>query len=693
VAAFDVYGNRRADVLTNPRSEFGDAEPCWFISGDTRTFDAIGQRITYLKMNDPPTLEGLRQAFLVPETRVALPETLRADWGHVNRLRFLANPSSTWPRLTQVSINGGFHDSLDLALAPGLTAVIGGKGTGKSALVEILRYVLDVGRPPDTAAQGNRERNFAANAEARVGFIDAEGEGYEVERSGDGTQSRLLRAGLPTNVPPNRRAKVTMFGQRELHDLSNPDRIRDFVARAADDDWRRLISEEETILGVLRNQGWELGRLEDEVEQIDSAEAELADLQDKLNVAKERGVGGLLKQLGALGAKQRQGENALAWPASIREKVDDLRSELPPPEVPDSAVLSDVKRVIDELGRHLTSTLSGCRPLIESAIVAMQDASTAWSEEIADEKRLIQAQLADAGIHNAGDLDRMQRRAEELQSWLSSLPDKRSRLDVVNRERVTRLTRLSAVKRKKSRVLESASRELSERTGARVRLVFQALAQRSDLTDRLEQAVRGQSVQRNQLEQVAKTAPIDIGVALRSGVAAIVALGCTQTTATKLFQSSPSAKRTIEEADTPDLIAVEIDLGAPGAEAWTSVAEASPGQRTTALLELALVGGNEPLVIDQPEDDLDNRYIYEEVVVTLREVCRQRQVVVVTHNANIPILGDAELVIAFDAVADRAKLLAYGGLEDPTVAEHARHILEGGDEAFKARQRRYGHVA
>jgi hypothetical protein len=64
-------------------------------------------------------------------------------------------------------------------------------------------------------------------------------------------------------------------------------------------------------------------------------------------------------------------------------------------------------------------------------------------------------------------------------------------------------------------------------------------------------------------------------------------------------------------------------------------------------------------------------------------------VIVATHNANIPVLGDAELVVAFDATADRATVLASGGLEDPNVAAVAREILEGGDEAFKARQRRY----
>jgi transposase len=93
------------------------------------------------------------------------------------------------------------------------------------------------------------------------------------------------------------------------------------------------------------------------------------------------------------------------------------------------------------------------------------------------------------------------------------------------------------------------------------------------------------------------------------------------------------------------------------------------------------------LVIDQPEDDLDNRYIYDEVVKVLADVCQR--LIVATHNANIPILGDADLVLALDADGKRARVLACGGLEDPDVTEWARRILEGGDTSFQARHRRY----
>jgi ABC-type transport system involved in cytochrome bd biosynthesis fused ATPase/permease subunit len=83
----------------------------------------------------------------MPETRVRFSAALKAQWGHVAAVKFVATVVPTWPRLKNIKIKGGFHDDIDVDFGPGLTAVIGGKGTGKSTLIEILRYVLHAGEP------------------------------------------------------------------------------------------------------------------------------------------------------------------------------------------------------------------------------------------------------------------------------------------------------------------------------------------------------------------------------------------------------------------------------------------------------------------------------------------------------------------------------------------------------------------
>ncbi len=81
VVGFDVWGDEGAEVLRNPRYEFGDDVPAWFVSGDVRDFETVGKRAVYLKLGTPPTLEGLRQAFLMPEQRIRFPEHLRTKFG------------------------------------------------------------------------------------------------------------------------------------------------------------------------------------------------------------------------------------------------------------------------------------------------------------------------------------------------------------------------------------------------------------------------------------------------------------------------------------------------------------------------------------------------------------------------------------------------------------------------------------
>ena len=119
-----------------------------------------------------------------------------------------------------------------------------------------------------------------------------------------------------------------------------------------------------------------------------------------------------------------------------------------------------------------------------------------------------------------------------------------------------------------------------------------------------------------------------------------------------------------------------------------SIQEGSPGQKTAALLAFLLSYGEEPLVLDQPEDDLDNHLIYELIVTQLREVKRRRQIIVVTHNPNIVVNGDAELVVALAARGGETQKECEGSLQQKQVRATICEIMEGGREAFEQRYRR-----
>lgn len=123
-------------------------------------------------------------------------------------------------------------------------------------------------------------------------------------------------------------------------------------------------------------------------------------------------------------------------------------------------------------------------------------------------------------------------------------------------------------------------------------------------------------------------------------------------------------------------------------QSFRPIQEGSPGQKTAALLAFLLSYGEEPLILDQPEDDLDNHLIYDLIVTQLREVKRRRQIIVVTHNANIVVNGDAELVIALAARGGETQIECAGSLQEKIVRDTICSVMEGGRKAFEQRYRR-----
>lgn len=125
---------------------------------------------------------------------------------------------------------------------------------------------------------------------------------------------------------------------------------------------------------------------------------------------------------------------------------------------------------------------------------------------------------------------------------------------------------------------------------------------------------------------------------------------------------------------------------------FKSLSVASAGQKTTAILSFILSFGDIPLILDQPEDDLDNRLVYELIVDKMCQIKEMRQVIVVTHNANIPVNGDAEYVVSLSSDTHNLKIQAEGVVENDEVKNEICEVKEGGVEAFQARVKRYSNL-
>jgi hypothetical protein len=190
----------------------------------------------------------------------------------------------------------------------------------------------------------------------------------------------------------------------------------------------------------------------------------------------------------------------------------------------------------------------------------------------------------------------------------------------------------------------------------------------------------------------------DLAARCREGRESLVKqYGLSAVSADRLIQGGDDLFMKIEELELPSTTKIELNT-APEKEtpSWQALDSLSTGQKATAVLLLLLLESEAPLIVDQPEDDLDNRFITEGVVPTMRREKQLRQFIFSTHNANIPVLGDAELIVGLatavqdNSVHGRTDPAYMGAIDTGPVRELVEEILEGGKTAFEMRRLKYG---
>ena len=142
----------------------------------------------------------------------------------------------------------------------------------------------------------------------------------------------------------------------------------------------------------------------------------------------------------------------------------------------------------------------------------------------------------------------------------------------------------------------------------------------------------------------------------------------------------------LEEIEYEDLPEIKLDN--------VSIMGLSPGQRCSALIPIILLQGECPLIIDQPEDNLDNKLVFDLVVDILRSLKEFRQTIVATHNPNIPVSGDAEQIILFESIdRDTGKGEHQGSIDNEIMIRKVKEVMEGGDLAFHTRAQKYRYTS
>jgi predicted ATPase len=228
-----------------------------------------------------------------------------------------------------------------------------------------------------------------------------------------------------------------------------------------------------------------------------------------------------------------------------------------------------------------------------------------------------------------------------------------------------------------------------------VKIEINPRANRKKFFDLLDEIYAGSDIyrRRDQLQKIClSTTPMElVDLILNKNKDKLVeSCGITEDTAGKIVRTPGYEElHQIQVCLLQDELAVYLRK-AKG-EDFSPLKDLSYGEKCTAIFSIALLGKKKPLLVDQPEDELDHAFVIDNIVEHIRGVKEKRQLLVSTHNANIPVLGDAELILKVTKVPgeDKCTVEEKGAFEKESIIGKLQD-LEGGPEAFRRRREKYG---
>ncbi|MDO3352540.1 AAA family ATPase [Mycobacteroides abscessus subsp. abscessus] len=641
------------------------------------------------------TVESLKIAVRTPETRIAL-----------------ADPKGeTRPLLKEISWVGGFLDGVTIPLSPDLTALIGGRGTGKSTAIESLRYVLGL-TPIGASAKADHDAIVSGvlragtvvklAVEATSPMIQA----FTIERSVHNTPVVKDSSGTVTSLQPaDVIGDVEIFGQHELAELtSDSAKVASMLHRFQGNG--DLTAEHNATLATLKESREKLARAEKDKAELEEELADIPRLEEQVRQFQETDVPTRLSEVTRMNQDEAvfsEGHSRVADAKSTLTGLTDtqLMAKLGASydgleESPQAETLRLVRSATNTLAEILKALATQAEAAIAAADVAIASAEIAWTNAVR-EQRDDHAEVLRKLVQDGLEPDKYLTTTKALEDLKAKEP-RRASIDANIKElvasRKTLLQELAEHENKRVEALHDAIRTANAATGGVVIVKPIAAQDRRHIKSLIEDAVSGQRTQIMAAVDAEGFSTRAFVEAARKGEAELTAkFSIRGAQARGVVDAGEALFRQIEELSVGNAVEVQLDIGAgTGTREFKKMDDLSKGQRATALLLLLLGASRAPLVIDQPEDDLDNRFVYDGIVKNLRELKGKRQIIASTHNANVPVLGDAELIVALEGSGQNGKPVegGIGSLDDATIRALAESILEGGPAAFNARQHLYG---
>ena len=736
----DLYRQRRfawAEVLGSdshhPSGGAGDRFP--------------GSHFTWVKMAEP-TLEGLRLA-LLDGRRFSIrrsddPESFDPFALPVHCIEGIEVRDARYM---------GRGQSARLEFSPWLNALVGGRGTGKSTVLHALRLaarreqaLLDLDESSTARSTFERFDQVPENRMKTGGLTDDTTIQWTVMR--DGVRHRVHWRQDGTGPGVEEEAHDTEWVSSSLTPEHLPIRIygQGEIAELAGENQRALSRVVDEAAGVgVPNEALKEARnaffaVRARIREMDGKLARRGDIvvkredvERKLKRFEDAGHTSILTAFRHRRRQRREVDRHFDVAEAAAARIDEVAEALLPEDLPEE--LFDQTSQEDAQAVSIIATLAGgirdasqalrdaARRLRETIAKQREDlAASAWQIEVDraenEYERLVEGLRAE-GVTDLAEYGRLTQGRQSLDGELSDLDSLSETRDRSVQRSKSLLTELLAARREVSAardafLTEKLASNRFVRIGLRTygddprvieRSLREVLGVNDDRFERDIYALDGDGVERGCVADLLSDLPGDsterrsaeienrIEELKRRFSAACAGKdefgGHFNNFLARESGRSPGFLDKLLTWFPEDALQVEYNRSGDGAD-FRPIDQASAGQRSAAMLAFLLAYGEEPLVLDQPEDDLDNHLIYDLVVRQMRENKRRRQIIVVTHNPNIVVNGDAEMLHVLDFRRGQCQVVEAGSLQQEAIREEICQVMEGGREAFERRYRRLG---
>ena len=684
--------------------------------------EGIGEKYTWIKMDETPSLEGLRQAFLLPKFRVqncfvapSLPYTNPELW--------FKSISITNTTITDNA------NPFKVEFSPQLNTVIGGRGSGKSSILRFIRGIFS--RNADIEALGDilsDQTEFYKKTDSRTqkGVLTDESV-VEVEFVRNKSLYKIAATSITNSI--NQIITVYKFSsdsnswkietaesfidffhfeqysQKQIYEIAQePNSLRERIDNSIEG-MDILKNEREIIIKSFFEKSASIRTMKQQVSGKGKLQTEISDLTEQIKFYQQSGIAEILLSKEKFTAQNKTLLNFISELKTRGTNLETLISSFDLDDIDYSDFEDEYKTEISVLSKNAIDGLNSIKSeleVINGKIAELQRIFTAatlkskWKIDF-DKNQLSfdskKEELEKQGINDISNFEKLtnakEAKEKDLVTIISIEINLENEILLRNQLKADYLLKTKEITTQRQGFVDVNMQD------DKVRVYVKAFRNRNDFINKLRTIIRKEGSYQSDVDYLTDlcfNGNIEGTIEVVRKIFLDIKQENAVTGVTGYFVNLVKSLSD-SQIDEIELLLpedeIEIKYKPTGSTVFKPLSTASAGQKTTAILTFILSQGNTPLILDQPEDDLDNRLVYELVVDRLKQAKEHRQIIVVTHNANIPVNGDAEYILSMDSESKNLNIYCSGSVEQSEIKKEICDVMEGGEQAFEMRLKRY----